>query len=150
ADSADAGEIGGDGENVGQVHLQRVGHALAQLERRHRRCRRDNGIDFLERAGEIAANQFAYLLRAQIIGVVITGTQDVSAKEEAPFYFRAETFRACASVVIEQVFWIFSAITVTHAIEARQIGRGFSGGENVVGGDGVIGRGEREIDNLCA
>src|SRR5206468_10048138 len=64
-----------------------------------------------------------HFLRAQIIGMVITGAQNISAKNNAPFHFRPETFLTCAAVKAENVFRIFSTIPVTHAIEASEVRR---------------------------
>src|SRR5205823_13750381 len=109
-------------ENVRQVHLQRIG-ALAQLERGHRRRWRNQNIYLFESAREILADQLSHLLRAQVVGVVITGAQNVSAENNSAFHFRAETFCASAAIEIENISRIFRAISVTHTVEPRKVRR---------------------------
>src|SRR6266567_9203971 len=103
ADSANAGQVGGDGENVGEIHLQWVSDAFAYLECCYGRRRRDQCVDRLKNADEIPPNQFADFLRAKIIRIVITGAQNVSAKNDPPFHFRPETFITRAAVKVEYV-----------------------------------------------
>lgn len=73
ADAADAGEVGGDREDVGQVHREWVFRAFADLEGGDRRGRADQGVALLECRREILPDQRPHLLRAQVVGVVITG-----------------------------------------------------------------------------
>ena len=40
-DAADAGEVGGDGEDIREIHLQRIVRAFTQFESRDRRSRRN-------------------------------------------------------------------------------------------------------------
>src|SRR6266403_3934910 len=115
-DSTNSGEIRGAGEDIRKIHLQRIVHAFAEFERRHRGSRRNQYVHFLERLGKIPADQLADFLRAQIISVVVTGTQNVSAENDAPFHFRAETFVASTAIKIEHVSWIFRSISITNSI----------------------------------
>src|SRR4029453_5579377 len=142
ADSANAGQVGCDGENVGEIHLQWIRDAFAQRECRYGRSRRDQSIDVFENPREILPNQLAHFLRAQVIGVVITGAQNVSAKNDSPFHFRSETPLTGATVKIEYVFRIFSTVSVTPAIEASEVRGSFSGGNNVVNRDRVFSAGQ--------
>src|SRR5205814_4387979 len=112
--------------------------AFAEFERRHRGSRRNQYVHFLERLGKILADQLADFLRAQIISVVVRRTQNVSAENDAPFHFRAETFLAGAAVMIEQIFWVFRPMSVANAIKARQVCRSLGRGQDVINSDGII------------
>ena len=56
---------------------------------------------FSNASGEILANQLTHFLRAQIISVVITGAQNISAENDPAFHFPAETFFTRAAITIE-------------------------------------------------
>src|ERR1700757_4574425 len=97
-DSANAGQVGCDGENIGEIHVQRISDTFANLERYYRRGWGDQRVDFFESARKIPPNQFADFLRAQIIRIVITGAQNVSAKNDPAFHFGPETLLSRAAV----------------------------------------------------
>ena len=71
ADAADPGQIDGDGENVGEVHPQRVVAPVAHLEGGLGRGGADDGIHLLKGAGKVLPDQRADFLRAQVVGVVV-------------------------------------------------------------------------------
>src|SRR5205807_4317140 len=100
-DSTNAGEICSVSENVGEIHRQRIRRALAELERGHRRSWRDNRVHFFKGFHEILANQFPDFLGADVVSVVVTGAQNICAEYDSAFYFRAESFLAGATVMIE-------------------------------------------------
>src|SRR4026209_2662000 len=83
-DPANSGEVRCIRENIRQIHLQRVGRFFAQLERRAGRRWRNDGFYFLKRAHEILTDELTHLLSTQIIGIVITGTENVSAENNSP------------------------------------------------------------------
>jgi len=62
ADSRDPRQAGGDGIDVGKVHLKGIVHFFAELEGRDRRGRGDDDVDFIERLDEIAGYESAYFL----------------------------------------------------------------------------------------
>src|SRR4029077_11043318 len=94
--------------------------------------------------------QLAHFLRAQVIGVVITGAQNVSAKDDAPFHFRPETLLTRAAVKIEDIFRIFSTMSVTHAVESSEIRRSLRGGNNVIDRDRIFSAWQRDLNNFRA
>src|SRR3954453_20294747 len=104
-------------------------------------------MDLLKSADKISPNQVAHFLGAQIIGVVVTGAQNVSAKNNAPFHFRSETFLTRAAVKIENVFGIFSTIPVPHAIEASEVRGSFRRSNNVINRDCVFSAWQRHLNN---
>src|SRR5205085_2025368 len=97
---------------------------------------------------KIPPNELAHFLRAQIIGVVITGTENVSAENNSPFHFRAESFRTRAGVMIKQTAHFLRTMSVAHAIKAREIGRGLCRRQNIVNADGVVRMRKRDLDDL--
>src|SRR5439155_13837578 len=99
---------------------------------------------------EILADEFADFLRADVVGVVVTGAQNVGAENDSAFYFRAETLFSGAAIMIEQILWIFSAVPVTDAVEASEVRGCFRGREEIINSDAVIGMRQTNIDNLRA
>src|ERR1700722_8708544 len=87
---------------ISQIHLQRVGCLLPELERRSRRRRRHNRIHFLKRFGEISCNQSPHLLRAQIISIVIPRRQRIGAKHQPPLHLRTKASFASLPIHIDQ------------------------------------------------
>ena len=77
-----AGQRRGDGVDVGQVHLQRVVQAFAQLERRHRRGRRGQHVALGEGAGEVLGDLPAHAQRLAVVGLVVPGAQHVGAQDD--------------------------------------------------------------------
>src|SRR5262249_22258057 len=75
------------------------------------------GKDFFE----IALDQRAYLLCAQVVGVVIAGRKHVGADHDAPAHLLAETARARVLVHVGDVA-SGNAQTIAHAVVAREIG----------------------------
>jgi hypothetical protein len=70
ANRRQAGQVRADGEDIREIHLQRVVHALAELERGHGARRHQHGVDLRKCLIEIAPDQRAHLLGALVVGVV--------------------------------------------------------------------------------
>src|SRR5699024_1852287 len=83
-DARDAGEVGGDGGDVVEVHRQGVVDLLAQAEGDGRRGRRGEHVDLVEGGGEVALDESAHLLGAAVVGVVVAGRQGVGSQQDAP------------------------------------------------------------------
>src|SRR3954468_8076849 len=66
AETAYAGEVARNREDVGEIHLHRVVGFFAGFERGRRRGGRDDGIHLLEGFQKILPDQRANFLRAQI------------------------------------------------------------------------------------
>src|SRR4029079_16266022 len=134
-----------------EVHLDRIHRTLlANTERgRWRRWRKKRiypaGKDILE----IALDQSAYLLRSQIVGVVIAGGEHVGADHDAPAHLPAETLGSRALVHVSDVARRL-AQPIPHAVVARQIGRRFGRRDDVVGRQRVLGVRQRYLDDLGA
>ncbi len=74
----------------------------------------------------------------QVISVVVARRQRIGAHHDAALDFRAKAFSAGTLVKVGQVFRVFAAVAETHAVEARQVGRGLSRRDDVVGRDCVL------------
>ena len=68
-------------------------------------------VHFFKSVGEIAPDQFPHFLRAQVVGVVVPGTQNVSAENNSAFHFSPESFAARARIVIEEIFRIIGTVS---------------------------------------
>ena len=134
--AGDAGEVGGEGENVGEVFVERIVGKAADLPCRAGSDRREDGIDLLERVLEIAADERADFLGAAVIRVVVTGREDVGAEDDPALHFGAEAFLAGFFIKIENVGRVGGAMAVADAVEAGKVRRGFRRGDDVVGGGG--------------
>ena len=122
ADAADARQIGGNGENVGEVGLERRVGKSAQLPRGRWRDRRGDEIDLGKSLGKIASDQLADFLCFDVKGVVVPAAEDVSAEDDAAFHFRTESFGSGAIVQIRQISGLGGTVAVAHAIKAGEVG----------------------------
>ncbi len=138
-------QVAGDGEDVGQVHLQRVAGLLAQPEGRARRHRPGHHVAALEGGVEVAPDQGADLLGPQVVGVVVAGAERVGAQHDAPLDLGAEPLLPALGVELLQAGDPRGPPAEAHAVVARQVGRGLGGGDEVVGGDAVPGVGQGDL-----
>ena len=89
-DGRQAGELHRNGENIGEIHRERIIGLLADLECRGWRDGREQDIDVFECLVEVAGDERADPLGFIVIRIVITGGEDEGAEDDAPFRFRAE------------------------------------------------------------
>lgn len=130
-------QIAGDGEDVAEVHLEGVLSLLPDLEGGGGGGGRDDGIDALEGVEEVLSDQGSHLLRAEVIGVVVTAAEHVGAEDDAAFDFGAEP-RAAGEFVHFGRIAAGDAGAVADAVEAGEVGGGFGGSDDVIGGDGEL------------
>ena len=139
-----AGEVRGHGEDVLEVHLQRVARLLAEAKGRRRRRGRRDRVARLEGALEVAADERPHLLRAQVVRVVVAGGERERAEDDAALDLGPEARVACPPVHRAQVGVSAFATAVAHAVVAGEVARGLGGGDEVVGrrprGEGAGGR----------
>ena len=69
--AGDAGEVGGEREDVGEIFVERVGGAGADFSCGAWCDRRDDRVDCLEGIFEILADERADFLGAAVVGVVV-------------------------------------------------------------------------------
>ncbi len=143
AEAGDAGQAGGQGEDVLQVHGQGVVHVLAQAEGGGGGGGGGDEIHLLEGALEVLLDQGADLLGLVVVGVVVAGGQGVGAEHDAALDLGAELL---ATRVVEDIPHAvgLGARAVADAVEAGQVGGGFGGGEQVIDGQGVFGVGQAD------
>ena len=126
-----AGEIGRNGEDVVHVHFEWIA-LLADREGGPRRGRRQQRVDPLEGAGEIARDQGPHLLRLAVVGVVIAGRQYIGADQDAPAHLGAEAGGAGRFVHLVEAL-AFDPEPETDAVIAREVRGGFGWGDDVIG-----------------
>ena len=98
ASAGQAGEVRRDREHVGEVHLQRIAHALAEAKRRDRRGRRHDDVALGERRREVVRDLAPHAQRLAVVGVVVAGAQHVGAEHDAALGLGAEALAARARV----------------------------------------------------
>ena len=69
--AGDAGKVGGEREDVGEIFVERVGGAGADFACGAWCDRRDDRVDFLEGVFEILADERADFLGTAVVGVVV-------------------------------------------------------------------------------
>src|SRR5439155_25907267 len=87
----------------------------------------------------------ANLLRLEVVGVVIAVREDIGADEDAAPHFGAEAFGARAAIHVGEVAVLLRAVAIAHAVEARQVRRGFGRRDDVIRRDGeaAVGQADR-------
>src|SRR5271165_1484835 len=143
ADPADPRHICGQGENVGQIHAQRIACAFTEFERRGRRRRANNCINLLKGSRKVLTDQGTNLLGPQIISIIITRAQYVGAQNDATFDLGAETLFSRSAVVVKKTAHLLSAKAVSHSVESGEVRRSLGGGDNIIRSE------ERRVGKEC-
>jgi len=149
-EAGDAGDVAGDGEDIAEIHLEGVVGFGAELEGGGGAGGAGDDIAFFEGLVEILLDFGANLEGLEVELVGVTCGEGVGAEHDAAFYFGAETLAAAGGVKVDEVFGGFGAVAVVDAIVAGEIAGGFGGGNDVIGGDAILGVRERDIDKGCA
>ena len=103
-----------------------------------------------KRIRKIARDQGAHFLRFQVVRIIVSRTQHVSAQHDAALTLGAEAFAACVAVHIGEGVAGRRAEGVANAVVAGQIGAGLGGRDDVVAGDGVVGGRQADLAHLAA
>src|SRR5260221_13969429 len=140
-----SGEFDGDRIDVVQVHLHRVRGLGADLESHRGRSRAYDDVALFESRREVVRYQPPYLLRLDVVGVVVAVRQDIGADEDPAPDFGTKTFGAGLAVHVGEVAVLLRAVAVAHTVEARQVRRGFRGRDDVIRGDreAAVGQADR-------
>lgn len=120
AEAAEAREIAGNRENVREIHLEWVIGLLAHFEGRRGGHGSDDGVNRIEGLEEVAANERADLLGSQIISIVVTAAQNISAQDNAPLDLGPETGAPRPAVKLARVRPVHPR-AVADAVEAGEI-----------------------------
>ena len=89
-DRRDPGEAHRHGEEVVEVHRERVVGLLAEPEGDRGRGRGDDEVDRREGRGEVLGDLRPHLLRLAVVGVVVAGGERVGAEHDPPLHLGAE------------------------------------------------------------
>ncbi len=141
--------VHGDGEDVVQIHLDRIGATfLADAKRRRRRRRCQHRVHALgETILEVFLDQGAHLLRPQIISIVIAGRKHIGADHDAAANLGAKAFGAGVLIHLADRAAV-DPQAVAHAVIAREVRRGFRGCDDVIGRQRVFGVRQRHLDQF--
>ena len=114
-------QIGANGEDVVQIHFYGIVALAAELKGGFwRRWAHDNVAHFVG-AFEVFCDQATQLTRLQIVGIVIAVRQHIRSDQNTSLYLCSKTLGARAFVHIHEVGVFGGAVTITHAVKARQI-----------------------------
>ena len=116
-----------------QVHRQRVGGLRAELERGRRRRRREQHVERLVGAVEVADDQRADPLRLAVVRVVVAGRERVRAEHDPALHLGAEPGVARARAFIVGDVGAVDAQAVAHAVVAGEVARRLRRRDQVVG-----------------
>ena len=94
ADPGDTGEVGRDRIDVGQIHRQRVGRALADRESGRRRRRTHDHVHLLEGRVEVLADLAADLKSLVVILVGVSSRQCKGTQHDPTLDLRTKSFSA--------------------------------------------------------
>ena len=120
-DAGDAGQAGGDGVDVREVHLEGIVQALAEFESGDGRGRGNNHVNLVERFDEVTGDERSDFLRLEVIGVVVARAQHVGPEHDAPLDFRPEAPVARFLVHVSQLVMLGGAEAVAHPVVSREI-----------------------------
>src|SRR5208282_2571860 len=136
-----SGHVHGHGENVIEIHFDRIDTALFTDGKRSRRCRRseDRVHASCEALLEVALDQRAHFLRPQIIRIIIAGGQHIGADHDAPAHFLAEAGGTGTLIHLDDVA-AGNAQPISHAVITSEIRRSLSRRHDVVGWQRVLGK----------
>ena len=119
--SGKPGEIYVDCANIAQIHRERIGRFLAEFKGLRRRSRSHNDINGFKCLLEISAYERADFLGAQIIGVVVSGTQNVASLNNSALDFLSEALGAAFDINIDNIFCIRASVGIPDAVVAGEI-----------------------------
>src|ERR1700733_12008198 len=145
------GHVDGHGEDVVEVHFDRIVRALlTDPEGGGGGGGGQNRIDAVgEHALEVALDEGADFLRPYIIGVVVAGGEHVGADHQTPSHFWPEAPGASLLVKLGDVGPRLSQ-AVAHAVIAREIARGFRGRHYIISRQRVGRVRQADLNDACA
>lgn len=120
-DAADASEVGADGVDVGEVVAQRVAFRVTKFPGGAGTDRAEDGVDFLEGRLKFLLNDGADLLCAGVVGVVVSGAENVGAEDDAAFYFGSESGATAGAVHVDDACALVDAVAVADTVEAGEV-----------------------------
>src|ERR1035438_7007686 len=119
AHARNARQTAGNCIDVRKVHGDWVVYFFAQPESRERRNRRHNRIHLLKSVRKITGDERPHFLSLQVIRLIVSRTEHVSAQHDAPLTLGSEALAACVPVHIGKRVAMFRAESVAYAIVSR-------------------------------
>ena len=107
-------------------------------------------VNLGKRREKILHDQGAHLLGLEVIGVVVARGERIGAEHDAPLHLGAEPFARASSCTSPAVRRHRCPVAVPHPVIAGQIGAGLGRGQQVVGGNRVVGVGQGHFHKLRA
>ena len=150
ADARNARKIRGHGVNIVEVHREWIVNFLSELECRRRAWSASRWRRTSQMLGKVLSQQGAHLLSFQIVSIVITRRQDISAKHDAALHFRTETFVPRLAIHVAQSRRILGTKAIAHAIVASEVRRSFGRRDDVINRDRILRMRQIDVDDLGA
>ena len=150
AHSRDAGQAARNGVQIGQVHGHRIGRFLTKTECDTGGHRAGDHVALSESPLKFIGDDPAYLLRLDIVSVVIAVRQHVSTNQDAAPRFRPEAFGARFLDHVVEVAILLGAMAIAHAVETAQVRRALGRRDDVVDRDAERRVGQRNVHELRA
>ena len=149
ADRGQAGKARWQGEDVSEVHFERIARLFSEGEGRGRSRRRAHQVTALERGVVVAADQCANALRLEIEGVVVTCRERESPEHDPSANLRAKALRSCLGVRLGEIC-TRNTKAVANPVEPCEVARRLGGRDEIVDRHRVLGVGKRYVDQGCA
>ena len=143
-------QVGGQGEDIFQVHCQGIIGMVAELEGGGRRNWGGDYIHLFEGLFKIALDQCPHLLGFTVICVVVTGREGVSPQHDPAFDLGPELLAAGLREHLPQVFAFAKTRAEADAIVTRQVGGGFSRSDQVIDRQSIFRVRQLDRENRCA
>src|SRR5205823_8216187 len=107
--------------DVGKIHRQRISCFLSDLERHGWRGRCEDDVHLLECFLKISEHQRTDFQSLQVVRIVVSSTQSISAQQYPTLDFFAESVMARSAIHLLETGVAGLAQTVAHAIVAGKI-----------------------------
>ena len=99
-EAGQAGEVQRQGEDVHEVHLERIAGHFAHLPCRNGGDGGEEHVALLEGVEIVLADEAAHLGGLAVVGVVVAGGEHVGTEQDAALYFKAEAFGTRAAILM--------------------------------------------------
>src|SRR5208337_2499043 len=115
-DGRHAGEVHGDGEDVREVHLERILYLLPETEGRGRGSGGTDHVASFKGLFKIGLNEGPYLGGLPVVGVVVAGGKDIGSQHDPALHLLAEPLGAGLLVHLHELLRLGCTKAVFHAV----------------------------------
>ena len=151
---AQAPEVGRNSKDIAQIHLERIIRRLAPLIGCCGRHWRQEHIALLEGIGKILTDQGSRLLCTSVIRIIVAAAQHIGPENDATLDLGTKSFSATLGIEVKDRLWRCSAVSISDAIKARQIGRSLCCSNDIIDRCRILGVRQGDINDfrasLCA